>query len=49
VNGVVLNIKSDQEAVGAYRTIIDNVRRLAPGARVKGVLLQKMVTEGFEV
>jgi len=49
VNGVVLNIKSDQEAVDAYRTIMDNVRRLAPGARVKGVLLQKMVTEGFEV
>lgn len=49
VGGVVLNINSVDEATSAYMSILSNVRLRAPHADVRGVLLQKMVRDGYEV
>jgi len=49
VKGVVLNIRDDEEAGNAFRSIMDNVKKLQPEARITGVLVTKMVPEGEEV
>jgi len=46
--GVKLNIQSTEEALRAYREIIENVKRNVPGAKIEGVLIQKMIPEGVE-
>ena len=47
VGGVILNIKNSEEAVKAYRQIMENVRKHVPRARVAGVLYQKMAEPGY--
>lgn len=47
VGGVILNIKNSEEAVKAYRQIMENVRKNVSGARVAGVLYQKMAEPGY--
>ena len=47
VGGVILNIKNSEEAVKAYRQIMENVRKNVSGARVAGVLYQKMAVPGY--
>ncbi|MCD6278097.1 MAG: acetate--CoA ligase family protein, partial [Desulfurococcales archaeon] len=47
VGGVILNIKNSEEAVKAYRQIMENVRKYVPRARVAGVLYQKMAEPGY--
>ena len=47
VGGVILNIKNSEEAVKAYRQIMENVRKYVPRARVAGVLYQKMAVPGY--
>jgi len=49
VKGVVLNINSAEEAKKAYTGIIENVSKLQPEARIKGVLVRKMIPDGEEV
>lgn len=49
VGGVMLNLKSAEEVAKAYDTIISNVNTNAPGKRVNGVLVQKMVDSGREI
>ncbi len=49
VGGVILNIKNDEEAVKAYKQIMDNVKKRVPNARILGVFVQEMTPEGTEV
>lgn len=49
VGGVILGVKSREEAVEGFKTIIKNIERKVPGARVTGILVQKMVKPGVEV
>ena len=44
-----LGVNSVQQMHEAYRTILDNAAKNAPGAKVQGVLAQKMLPKGFEV
>ena len=47
--GVMLNLKNEREAVDAYETILANIARTAPEARIDGVLLSPMAKAGTEV
>ncbi|MDP8247195.1 MAG: acetate--CoA ligase family protein [Candidatus Tritonobacter lacicola] len=49
IGGVKVNIQSASEARAAYNTMIDNARRYMPQARIEGVTVQQMITEGKEV
>ncbi|MBU0711720.1 acetate--CoA ligase family protein [bacterium] len=46
VGGVVLNIQDTEDAKTAYETILKNVQVKQPDAKVKGVLVTKMVSSG---
>ena len=47
--GVVLGVKSAQEAERAYATLLANARNYNPDAEVQGVQIQQMVGAGQEV
>jgi len=47
VGGIVANIKNDREAKNAYESIHANINKRLPAARIKGVIVQKMI-EGKE-
>jgi len=49
VGGVVLNVRSSSDVRKAYETIMENVRKRAPSARIAGILIQEMVPDGLEV
>jgi len=49
VQGVVLDIKSAEEASQTYDSIIANVKKHQPDARIQGILLRKMIPAGEEV
>lgn len=49
VGGVVLGIKSTEEALSAWDQIMKNVKEKAPNAYIEGVLLEEMVEGGYEV
>lgn len=49
VGGVLLNIKTSEEASKAFKEILKNVSKKAPKAKVVGVLIQEMVPQGLEV
>jgi len=49
VGGVVLGIKSTEEALSAWDQIMKNVKEKAPDAHIEGVLLEEMVEGGYEV
>lgn len=49
VGGVILNIKNEKEALSAYDTIMENVKNRAPKARINGVLMQNMMSQGTEL
>jgi len=49
VGGVVVGLKDRDEVKKAYRTILENVEKRAPGARVVGILVQRMAPQGLEV
>jgi len=49
VGGVVLNLANDSEVRDAYASIMDNVRRHVPHARIDGVLVAPMVKGGVEL
>ncbi|MBC7081082.1 MAG: acetate--CoA ligase family protein [Thermoplasmatales archaeon] len=48
VGGVVLNIDDEKEVAEAYEAIIENCKRNAPKARIRGVEVTKMVEKGVE-
>ncbi len=47
--GVVLNVKSKEEAAKVFDQIIQNVRKHQPEAEIDGVLMRKMIPAGEEV
>ncbi|NOR12738.1 MAG: CoA-binding protein [Candidatus Aminicenantes bacterium] len=47
--GVLLNIKNKKEVRTAYKTIIQNVRKRKPDAKITGVIVERMVPPGKEV
>ena len=49
VGGVVLNVRDAAAAKAAYEAIIGSAQRHKPDARIKGVLVQKMLKGGEEV
>jgi len=49
VGGVILDIRSEEDAKKAFTKIMDNVKRYAPKARIAGVLVQEMVPSDVEV
>lgn len=49
VQGVALDIQSEEEAGLAYENILSRVKNLKPGARIAGVYVQKMLKGGQEV
>ncbi|MEM1513864.1 MAG: acetate--CoA ligase family protein [Candidatus Thermoplasmatota archaeon] len=48
VGGVVLNIDDEKEVAEAYEAIMENCKRNAPKARIRGVEIVKMVEKGVE-
>lgn len=49
VGCVKLNLAGADAMERAYRTILENAARNAPGAKVQGVVVQQMLPKGFEV
>jgi acetyltransferase len=49
VGGVKLNVRSRAELEAAVREVLGNAKSLAPFARIDGVIVSEMVTEGFEM
>lgn len=49
IGGVKLGVSGAEAARAAYQEILENARRLAPGARIDGVSVQPYVTDGVEV
>jgi 3-hydroxypropionyl-CoA synthetase (ADP-forming) len=47
--GVILNIRSPEQAKSAYNEIIERVKQCNPEARIDGVLLEQMAYPGLEV
>jgi acetyltransferase len=43
VGGVVLNIKSDEMLRASYKNMMENVSQRAPGAKIAGITIQKMI------
>ncbi len=46
---IALGISSDRDVDGACRRILDNARKYHAGAKIDGILVQEMVTQGVEV
>jgi len=49
VGGVAVGISDDRHLQDAYRKMVSGLKRKAPKAKVKGVMVQKMVEGGVEV
>ncbi len=49
VGGVIVGIKNMEELRDSIKKIYDNVKVREPEARIKGILLQKMMPKGLEV
>lgn len=49
VGGVILGIKSEEEALRAWDEIMSNVKKKTPKAKIDGVLLEEMISGGYEV
>lgn len=49
VGGVILGVRSAEEAVEGFKRIVENAKARVPSARIEGVLVQKMLPPGLEV
>jgi 4-hydroxybutyryl-CoA synthetase (ADP-forming) len=47
--GVKVNINNEEELLNAYDTIINNVKRYNPNAKILGILIEEMIKNGKEV
>lgn len=47
--GVRLNVKSSEEAMEAFDSILANCRRYMPDARLDGIIIQEMASPGLEM
>ena len=46
--GVRLNLKNKDDVINSYREIVANVKSYKPGAKIKGMTVQKMIEGGKE-
>jgi hypothetical protein len=49
VEGVRVNIPTTDQALAAYDTLLESVRRLRPNAAIQGVLVSPMAKKGVEI
>ncbi len=49
IGGVILNVTDERAAAAGFETIVERAHAAHPGAHVRGVQVQKMVTGGQEV
>jgi acetate---CoA ligase (ADP-forming) len=47
--GVLLGLQDRQSVSAAYRRIVESAKRYKPGARIDGVLVQRMAPKGHEL
>ena len=47
--GVILNLQDEAEVIDAYQVIMRNCRKYKPDAKIDGVEISEMITEGTEV
>jgi len=47
--GVLINLKTSSDVAGAYKKIIENVKKYRADARILGVLVQEMAPQSTEV
>ncbi len=48
-NAIRLNVSGDAAVRAAFQDVINACKKFKPGARIEGVLVQEMVTEGHEI
>jgi acyl-CoA synthetase (NDP forming) len=48
IGGVLLNVATPAAAANGYRTLLERARAAAPQARLEGVLVAPMITDGVE-
>ncbi|HRU07362.1 MAG TPA: acetate--CoA ligase family protein, partial [Candidatus Brocadiia bacterium] len=49
IGGVKVGLRDRESVIQAFRAMVENARRLKPGARVDGALVQQMITGGKEI
>jgi acyl-CoA synthetase (NDP forming) len=49
VGGVILNINNKENASEAYNKIVENITKLKPNAKIRGILVQEMAPASTEV
>ncbi len=49
VKGVIIDIKTSNEVIDSYESIMHNVQKMKPKARIDGILVEKMIPKGHEV
>jgi acetyl coenzyme A synthetase (ADP forming)-like protein len=49
VGGILLNVEDEASVMRGYSTLVENVHRAQPSARILGVQLQRMISSGQEV
>ena len=49
IGGVMLNLKTEDDAVFAYQQILDNALQHAPDAKIDGVMLSPMIGDGVDL
>ena len=47
--GVIVGVKTDEEAKTAYNTIISSVKAYNPDAEIKGIIVEEMAKPGLEL
>ncbi len=48
IGGVILNVKTSAEAEAAFATLMERAKEHAPNAKVDGVMVAPMITDGVE-
>lgn len=49
IGGVMLNLRSEEEAVSAYQQILENAHKHAAEAKIDGVMLSPMIGDGVDL
>jgi acetate---CoA ligase (ADP-forming) subunit beta len=47
--GVIVNLKTKEDVKASFCTILENVKKFKPDARIEGILVQEMAPKGIEV
>ena len=49
IDGVILNIYTERQTENCFQTLLENVRKKKPNARIEGVIMQPMAPKGYEL